>query len=195
MEKVNEFLSTYKIPVGLVVIGCVVILGNMFFAVKPKPITQYPKSSLVDTNNIKTIKVDISGAVNLPGVYSFTSDNRIEDAIKTAQGFREAVNKEYVAKNLNMAQKLGDGMKIYIPFVGENAQVLAAANAPSSSVGGKIGINSASSQELDSLPGVGSVTTAKIIKARPFGSIDELSSKKIVGKSVYEKIKDLVDTN
>ena len=46
--------------------------------------------------------------------------------------------------------------------------------------------------QLDTLPGVGKVTAGKIIQNRPYASIDDLLNKKIVGKSVFEKIKDLV---
>ena len=55
-----------------------------------------------------------------------------------------------------------------------------------------ININTASFEELDTLPGVGKVIGQKIINNRPYSSIEELQTKKIVNKSTYEKIKDLI---
>jgi competence protein ComEA len=105
---------------------------------------------------------------------------------------------------MNMAVKVSDGMKLYFPFVGESG-VLGATSLPGSGSsgesgksgksGGVININSASESQLDSLPGVGAVTAGKIVSSRPYASVEELKSKKIVGASVYDKIKDLVTVN
>lgn len=55
-----------------------------------------------------------------------------------------------------------------------------------------ININTATERELDTLPGVGSVTAAKIIASRPYSVPEDLLNKKVVGKSTYEKIKHLI---
>ena len=56
----------------------------------------------------------------------------------------------------------------------------------------QININAASEQELDSLPGIGPIYAQKIINGRPYSSIDELLSKKIVGSKVFEEIKEKI---
>jgi len=55
-----------------------------------------------------------------------------------------------------------------------------------------INLNTATPQQLDSLPGIGKSRLKKIIAARPFTSVDQLDTKKVIPHSVYEKIKDKV---
>ena len=58
-----------------------------------------------------------------------------------------------------------------------------------------INLNTASAEELDTLPGVGAVTVNKIINGRPYSTIEDLLNKKIVNKGVFENIKGLITTN
>lgn len=147
----------------------------------------------------QTIVVDVEGSVLHPGIKTIAVDARIEDAVGAAGGFDDSANRAWVAKNMNLAAKLTDGAKIYIPNTEESITQLRsssfdgqAAVVGSVDQGGLININSASASELDSLSGVGPVTSQKIIDNRPYTTIDELLSKKIVGKSVFEKIKDKI---
>jgi competence protein ComEA len=93
---------------------------------------------------------------------------------------------------------VSDGTKIYIPKVGETLpsstdnSVLPGGAVAGVATTGLISINSASSTELESLPGIGPVSAGKIIDNRPYGSMDELISKKAIGKSVFQKIKTLI---
>lgn len=146
--------------------------------------------------NTGKIVVDVSGEVVNPGVYKLSSDARVQDAITAAGGLSTSADAAYIAKSVNLASVLKDGIKIYIPRVGEapvQTTVMGATTEGSGDASsGMISVNSASSSELESLPGIGTVTAGKIINGRPYGSIEELLSKKIVGQSVYEKIKDSI---
>lgn len=196
----NGLLDQYKIPILLSLVGVVLILGGTFssgilenFSQASKKASvlkaaDFPKESLVSN-----IKVDVSGAVNKPAVYSLHTGSRVEDAIRLAGGFESSASAEFVAKTLNLSAKLVDGQKIYVPFTGET--VLGTSSTASLGTSAKTGLNSASSKQLEDLPGVGPATAAKIIDARPFSDINELLSKKAVSKSVFEKIKDSVDLN
>lgn len=147
------------------------------------------------------IKVHISGAVKNEGVYELEGDARIIDAIEKAGGTLEIAD----MKNVNLASKLEDGMKIYIPKQGEevtnnNQEVeenIALENTPKENSKGKININKASKEELDTLPGIGESTAEKIINYREehksFKSIEELKEVKGIGDAKFEEIKDLVD--
>lgn len=190
--------------------GLVILLGVLGFGSLVYGLIQYiPRSE----NNTVTfdeaqinvsppatekLMVDVSGAVMKPGVYSFEVGSRIADAIEKAGGLSKSADQSYIAKTVNGAMKLTDGMKIYIPKVGESA----AKTITSDTTGGSgtvlgaqtglISINTASPAQLDSLPGVGEVTAGKIIAGRPYGEVSELLSRKVVSSSVYEKIKDKI---
>lgn len=135
--------------------------------------------------------LDIAGAVLKPGVYKLPAGSRLSDAVAQAGGFAPNADAEYISKSINLAQKVSDGAKIYIPKKGEAVQSFSSQNsgASSSSIGGKININTASQSQLESLPGIGPVTAGKIIAARPYQGVDELLVKKIVGQKTFEKIK------
>lgn len=201
----REKLDQFKLPIGLSVVGIVLIVGGMFASgLTKQPSTSsgqnFPKESLVQPSQ-KQISVDISGAVEKPGVYKLSDGSRIEDVVKMAGGFSKEANTEYISKYLNMAQKISDGSKIYVPLQGEQAVAnqagvvggttsLSGVNSTGVKSGAKVNVNTATQAELEALPGIGPVTASKIISDRPFGSVEELLSKKVLGKSVFEKIKD-----
>ncbi len=127
--------------------------------------------------------VDIQGGVSQPGVYELPADSRLKDAIIVAGGLSEKADRKYLSKTLNLAQKVSDGLKIYIPLRGETS-------LPSSST--LININTASVGDLDRLPGVGEARAKTIVDNRPYTQSEDLVEKKIVSASVFAKIKDLI---
>ena len=143
------------------------------------------------------ITVDVSGAVVNPGVYQVSANARVQDALIAAGGLSARADRSFISKNINLALKISDGAKIYIPSIGEVERPSFSAGTNSSAqavIGGMpssglVNINTASSSDLDTLPGIGPVTAGKIIDNRPYGSIDDLLTKKVVTKSVFEKIK------
>ena len=140
------------------------------------------------------IWVDVSGAVEKPGLYSLPGDSRQADALGAAGGLGEKADREWVEKNLNLAQKLVDGAKIYIPERGEtdSNKDSPRSSLQGESLQGRININTAGSAELDTLYGVGPATAEKIIQNRPYGAVEELLSKKAVKSNVYESIKNQI---
>lgn len=141
-----------------------------------------------ESKPIEKITIDVSGAVIAPGVYEFPQGARIKDAITKAGGLSDDADREQIAKSINLAQPLQDGIKVYIPKVGDSV----ASSQISSNISSQININTASANDLDTLPGVGPKTAEKIISGRPFTKIEELITKKIVGQATFEKIKDKI---
>jgi competence protein ComEA len=145
--------------------------------------------------------VDVAGAVLHPGVYHLAAGSRVADAIAAAGGFGPRVDAA-AAQALNLAAPLTDGTQVRVPSRDDPA--LEAPGSPgaagrSASSGGKPGalvdLNTATAAELDTLPGIGPVTAAKIIASRqdrPFSTVDELQTRKLVGASTFAKLAGLV---
>src|SRR5262249_27746718 len=145
--------------------------------------------SPTETNKIV---IDVEGAVQKPGIYSLGSQAREEDAITAAGGLSPKADAGAITKGMNMAARLSDGMKLYIPFAGEQPMTSTGDQSVAGASATSVSVNSATEAQLDSLPGVGPVTAGKIISNRPYTTLDDLVSKKAVTSSVFSKIKDLV---
>lgn len=146
------------------------------------------------------IVVDVEGAVVRPGLHRLPAGSRVGDAIEVAGGYSPQVDIDSASALLNLAESLVDGSKVHVPARGDVTAALASfplpgPNAAGAGTGGLIDVNTASTEQLDTLPGIGPVTAAKIIAAReqaPFASVDELLSREVVGSSTFEKIRALV---
>jgi competence protein ComEA len=141
------------------------------------------------------LMVDISGAVKKAGVYQMREGDRIIDVIELAEGYSEDVDLDYIEKNLNQAQKVVDGQKIYIPKINDISSGIVPTNSPSvgstiSKINGKVNINTASKSELMALSGIGTVTADKIIQARPFSNINQIVERGAMKQGNFDKIKD-----
>ena len=154
------------------------------------PVTSPPATGAVSAT---AFVVDVEGAVVDPGVHQVATGGRVSDAIAAAGGYSADVDIAAAASGLNLAEHVTDGQKIHVPARGEVVSVPAGATAvPGGAAAGPIDINHASESELESLPGIGPVTAAKIIAARPFATIDELDSRGVVGPSTMDEIRDLI---
>jgi len=142
----------------------------------------------VDSAPPESLYVYVAGGVVNPGVYSLEKGAIVSDAIKRAGGFSQDVDMSMVEKSLNLAQRVTDGMKVYIPKKGDSELSLVDTLENS----GKININKASKEQLMSLSGIGEAYSKKIIEGRPYSSIDDLVKRRIIPQSTYEKIKDQI---
>jgi competence protein ComEA len=197
-ELVLKYLPLVKkhwLPLSLGILGLILfvygLIGLFSTNKRSESLISEANSPTQQPVEIKTILVDIEGAVEKPGLFKLPQESRIQDSLVAAGGLSAQADRDYISKNINLATKLTDGAKIYLPFLGEAVNNATVPNTSSEgiAVGALININTASESQLDSLSGIGPVTAQKIITGRPYSSIDELLSKKIAGAKVFEQIK------
>ena len=148
------------------------------------------------------VVVQVAGAVARPGVYSLPLGSRVADAIAAAGGYSTEVDPRAAESKLNLAARVQDAQLIVVPRRGDVAagQSGAASGATagagaSAAASGPINLNTASAADLDTLPGIGPATAAKIIASRgekPFSSVDDLVARKIVTPVTLAKFRDQV---
>jgi competence protein ComEA len=176
------------------------------------PILTVPPPSSTTTTLV--IAVHAAGAVNQPGVFLFNAIPRVDDVIAAAGGLTQDAD----ASGLNLAAPVADGQRIYVPAQGQTIPTLlpveiapavanpgavgeGAGGAPSGSgSGGKSGIvsavidlNTATAEQLDTLPGVGPATANAILEYRQqkgrFRSITELLEVRGIGDAKFASIR------
>lgn len=180
-SRLKQFTTHILIGTGLVLVVLAVVLN--YFKTRQNVSTEKLNSSLEQ----KIIKIDIEGAVEQPGVYEMTNDSRTQDVLITAGGLTAKANRKYVSENINLSQKIYDGEKIFIPDLEASPNLTNLSNWSN-----LVKINTATEQELDSLPGIGLITARKIITGRPYQSISELLEKHLVNQTTFTKIKDKI---
>ncbi len=177
--------------------GVGLLIYGLWDMVLPDPVTvEIIKGGEILSTNTEvesaTILVDVSGAVQSPGVYKLPMNARLGDALVKAGGLSSQADREWVGKTLNLAKEVKDGEKIYIPILNSQISNAQISNSMPDNNANLININTASEGELDGLNGIGAVRAKAIIAARPYTNIEELVSKAKIPESVYEKIKDSI---
>lgn len=143
----------------------------------------------------ETVVVHVDGAVACPGVYELAGAGaRVNDAVLAAGGLVEGAD----TSTINLASPVEDGSKVHVPTADELASVTTGdAYAASGEASGElVNINTATSEQLQSLPGVGEATAAAIIQDRerdgPFSSCEDLMRVSGIGEKKYAKMEALI---
>ncbi|MDO4187449.1 MAG: helix-hairpin-helix domain-containing protein [Lachnospiraceae bacterium] len=154
----------------------------------------------IETNDSQPFVVYVTGEVNNPGVFEVDEDKRIIDAIYAAGGYTERA----CVTHLNLASPLSDGQMIYVPSVDEmengiyesviqQGEMISSGN---SSGNGLVNLNTASKEELMTLPGIGESKAEKIISYREtngkFSSPEGIMEISGIKDGLYNKIKDRI---
>lgn len=204
----GSFTKREQIVILVIVFTIISTLGFKFFIKdiiesREKTIEVTTTKELMDKEQIedqdltneenKIIMVHISGQVYNPGIVELELGNRVIDAVKLAGGLK----KDADIDRINLAKKLVDEEKIYIPEIGEEISNDISVESKSSykEESGKININSCSREELISLPGIGEAIADKIIEYReatPFKTIEDIKNVSGIGDKKFEAIKELI---
>lgn len=217
IEKLQKIPKIYYVPLSVGCIGLILFVYGIWTIVSgshSRENTEFydfsqdsPSQSAVLASNsahMPIIVVDVEGAVVRPGVYDISQSARVQDALVAAGGLSGNADRAWVAQHINLATKVTDGTKVYIPSYaeaqeGKASQISVGISTSDSEIGtqnsGAININSATATDLDTLPGVGAATANKIIASRPYSSVQDLLTKKVVSQKEFTKIENLISTN
>ena len=229
IEKVKEKIkgaitNIRKLDKDYIVIGIIIIAVIIFIVLNIGKVTEFNKEEKENTtinasieeskNDIEEkenkenkeetkemgtgIFVHIDGWIQNPGVYEIKENDRVNTIIEKAGGLKEGAS----IKSINLAARLSDGYKIYIPNREEEKQI-ETTEVKGNNTGtvkitknSKININKASISELKQITGIGESTANKIIDYRDnvgkFKKIEDIKEVKGIGDSKYESIKDKI---
>lgn len=199
-EKLQSFLKENKEILIKVAASALLVVAAFFVFVasgnnKEESLAK-EQEIISEPEPVKTmIMVDIGGEVVSPMVVELEEGSRVEDAIKAAGG----VTGNADLTEINRADFLEDGDKILIPSKQETTtDSLSKGGGYSLYSDSRININTAGSEELQMLDGVGPVTAQKIIDYREtngsFKSIEDIKNVSGIGDKTYDKFKDDIRT-
>ena len=160
-----------------------------------------PEPTALSQPEAPDIRVQVSGAVVSPGVYTMSEGDRVMDAVAAAGGVRPNAN----LSAMNLARRIEDEAHYHIPYADETRPATAQVSATSSRTRSNEGepspldLNTATAGELETLPGIGPVMAERIIAYReangPFSSVDELDNVAGIGPKTLESLRPLVGTS
>lgn len=187
---------------ALLILGAGLTAGAMGFmrSTQPAPIRIEPPPP---TTTPMPWQVYVSGEVNDPGVYVVEPEMIVEDVIRLAGGFTDKADRNLV----NLALRVRDELQVVVPAVGET---VALPTTPPETEGDEgdddaaatptaptiININTATLEELDTLPGIGPATAQNIIDYRAqngsFAQIEDIMNVSGIGEGRFNEIKALI---
>ena len=191
---------------AIFILVLVLTLGGVWFYFRNKPkevsvqTVELEKAKSKKTkNHTKTLFVHVSGAVKNPDVYELREGDRIIDAIKLAGGTTTEADADF----LNLAAKVSDGQKIYVPKVGEvppQQPSFTPGNAGTTDAEQPIvNLDTALQAQLEELPGIGPTLAKRIIDWRTahngFTKVTDLNEVSGIGPKKFEDIKDKVSVD
>jgi len=182
-----HFTRQQKIALGI--IAAIVLIVSLLMVLRGNTQINPAPEIIPITISEPEIFVDVTGAVNNPGVYSLTGRSRVIDAIKAAGDSAPGAD----LSTINLARVLNDGEQIYV----DSTVVNSSGQRVSKKVAtGPININRATLRQLDSLDGIGPVIAGRIIDYRKkngsFLTIDDLQKVSGIGAAKFAQIKSKV---
>ena len=170
----------------MVMLGAIALVGGwLWWQGQPREVTPIPGDRALPSATGAAVSgeviVHVAGGVRKPGLVRLPAGSRVADAVEKAGGARSP----RFLDSVNLARVLMDGEQIVLG-------VSSTANPP----GGKLSLGSATSVELEQLPGVGPVLAQRIVQWRAdhgaFRTVDDLNEVSGVGDALMEQIRPLV---
>ena len=164
---------TYGVLIGLLAAGVIWLI------VSP---ARGEEVTLLPTATPGLLTGYVSGAIATPGVYTLPEGSRVEAAVKAAGGLAPGAE----VNNINLAMQVTDGEQINIPGIVDTSHVNA----------GRVNINTATLDELDTLPGIGPTTAQAILDYRlehgSFQVIQQIQNVPGVGAATFANIENYI---
>ncbi len=154
--------------------------------------TEQTESTISDKTNDLCV-VYVCGQVQSPGVYELPQGARANDAIQAAGGLLETA----ASKAMNLAEVISDGQKVYVPSLEEleSGKDFGTSSIETAS-DGKVNLNTATKEELMSIPGIGEAKANQIIQYRSkqgnFQSTEDIMNIPGIKEGMYAKIKESI---
>ncbi len=171
---------------ALLIIGSLILVLSVFIVARGNSQPDEAMEVIPITIAEPEIFVDVTGAVNKPGVYTLTGKSRVIDAIKAAGDSAPGAD----LSTINLARVLNDGEQIYVDSTAVSGNGVRVSKAVRS---GPININRATARQLDALDGVGPVIAQRIVDYRKingsFLTIDDLQKVSGIGAAKFAQIK------
>jgi competence protein ComEA len=170
----------------LLAMSAVVVVLSIFIVIRGNTDEITPPPVVIEQVQAPQIFVDVTGAVNTPGVYTLTASSRVIDAIKAAGGSTPGAD----LSTINLARVLADGEQIYVDAAVTNSKGVRVSTTKRS---GPININRATVGDFDSLDGIGPVIANRIVSYRkthgPFITVEDLQKVSGIGAAKFAQIK------
>lgn len=208
----NSGLEKYRGYVFVVLLCLVLVGGALILLKRPAPTPMVIATAVIPTATPlpaptltftpAPLRVYVSGAVHNPDVYLLPANSIVKDAVQAAGGATDDAD----LVRINLALVLYDQQQVYVPCVGETPPVAPlpgsaspatpVASSSDSLAGGKVNLNTATLEELDTLPGIGPAIAQRILDYRqtsgPFTAPEDIMNVKGIGPATYDKLKDLI---
>ena len=157
------------------------------------PLSEEGAVSVDDSGLVAQVVVHVTGKVLRPGVVRLPAGSRVVDAVEAAGGVRAGAR----AGDINLARTLTDGEQIVVGRrTRTEAESTGVDGAPGAGTSTLVNINTATTSELESLPGIGPVLAGRIVQWRtdngPYTDIDVLGEVSGIGESLLEQLRPLV---
>lgn len=144
------------------------------------------------SNRTGKIYIHVCGEVKKPGVYTFSTEPRVVEAVKKAGGFTGKADRF----SINQAEKITDGTQLVIPAKGKKESRKKTENAGSIDQSGKVNLNTALKEELMTLSGIGESKAAQILSYREengaFQKIEDIMNISGIKEGIFNRIKNQI---